>query len=235
MKNSLVCSNCQTENPFYGIICTNCKSYLRERINNIDFWNILARLIDNPVSAFRRIIQSEHKNFIIFLIFFTSLKLLIDGRYLSLAVNKEEGSWNNFLLGLLIVLASFTILLFLYAAILKLIESQFQLKTRVQDNAAILVYAFIPIVFTLVIIFPLELTIFGGNVFSNNPSPFVLKKTLAYIFTILEVLCVLWTVALSIIAMYAQSKNIAYSVITGLGFNILVWILIYLLTFPLFY
>ncbi len=234
MKNSLVCSNCQTENPFYGLICTNCKSYLRERINNIDFWNILARLIDSPVSAFRKIIQSEHKNFITFLVFFISLKLFIDCRFIFLAINKNEGNWNNVLFGFLIVLSLFIILIYIFGFLLKSVDSVFHLKTRTRDNASILIYSFVPNIFALFILFPFELIIFGGTVFSNNPSPFILKSTVAYTFTLLEGLCILWAIILNIIAMYAQSKNIGYSITTGLTFNALTWVMIYLLSSLLF-
>lgn len=235
MKNQLVCSKCQTENPFYGLICTNCKSYLRERINNLDLWEILARLVDNPISAFKKIIQSEHKNFITFILFFTSLKLFIDARFLSLTFHKGEGLWNNLLTGFLIVLFALVILVLIFSAALKYINEMMNLKTRIRDNSAILIYSFIPYIFALFILLPLELVIFGGSLFSNNPSPFVIKNTLAYTFAILEGLCVLWTAALSILAMYSQSRSIIYSIISALSFNFLTWILLYFLSFQLFY
>ncbi len=93
MKNSIVCSNCKSENPFYKAICENCKSYIRDKIYNIDLGNVLARLIESPTTGYKTIIFSEHKNFITFLILFAVLKFEIDATFLSLFFNKHSISF----------------------------------------------------------------------------------------------------------------------------------------------
>ncbi len=60
MKNTITCKNCKDENPFYGLICKSCGSYLRERIFNIDLFKIMGLLIESPQKGFEIIIHSEH-------------------------------------------------------------------------------------------------------------------------------------------------------------------------------
>ena len=56
MKNKITCSNCSTENPPYAYTCDNCNSYLRERVFNIDLWNVIGLMIEAPKKAFELII-----------------------------------------------------------------------------------------------------------------------------------------------------------------------------------
>ena len=53
---------------------------------------------------------------------------------------------------------------------------------RFKDTFALIIYSQIPYLFGLIILFPLELVIFGDYLFSKNPSPFTIKGTLAYLF-----------------------------------------------------
>ena len=96
MKNVITCKSCGAENPFYGIICTECKSYLRERIVNIDLFNVTSLLIHSPREAFTQIIRAEHKNFIFFLLLLASAKFLVNSMYIALAVSKFEPNFGSF-------------------------------------------------------------------------------------------------------------------------------------------
>jgi hypothetical protein len=234
MKNNIVCGSCGTENAFYEVTCKNCKAYLRDKVFNIDLWKISARLIESPTKAFQQIIFSEHKNFIFFLIFFVSIKFLIDARLTKIFILNQEGSWNNFIVSFLIVLAGIILFLILYSILITFFNKVFELTTRFKDNFSILTYSLIPYLFALVILFPIEIVIFGGALFSNNPSPFILKETLAYILTGFEIFCIVWTIVLSVFAMLTQSKNIIYGIVTGLLFNILLCSLIYFFSKVLF-
>src|ERR1039458_8374525 len=94
MKNVIICKSCSTENPYYEVICSNCHSFLRDRIFNIDLWKTIEQLIETPVKAFRRIIQSEHKNFISLIFIFAVFKLFISSIFISLVLFKNEQALN---------------------------------------------------------------------------------------------------------------------------------------------
>lgn len=234
MKNTTVCKNCGTENPFYSTACQNCKSYLRGKIFNIDLGFILARIIDSPLNAFKQIILSEHKNFLSFFILISAFKFFLDSRFLSLAFNKGEGSWNIFILNFLITAGAITIFVFLFSLALKHLNKIFGLETRIKDYFALIEYSFIPHIFALLILLPIEFIVFGGNLFSNNPSPFVLKSTVATILLIFEGLIILWSIFLNVLAFLSQTKNIENAIVTSLIFNIGLYYIIYFLSIHLF-
>jgi hypothetical protein len=219
MKNIVSCPNCGTENPFYKLTCSNCKTYLRERIFNVDLWKVIGLLIENPVRAFKLIIHSEHKNFVILINILFAVKAFIFARLLSLLYSGSNSLRINLGLGLLITLGAGIIVIFLYSLLVTFINKSAGLKTRIRDNHAVFSYSLIPHSFALLILFPIEIIIFGGYFFSNNPSPFILKPTIAYALLSFEGLLILWGISLSVAGVYAISKNFPYSVLIGLLFN----------------
>lgn len=192
----ITCNKCSTLNPLYTSICINCKSYLRERVVNIDLWKTIGLLIEDPSSAFRQIIFAENKNFIIFITLFIALKNLLITRFLSVPFLGKEGVSTPFIISYFIILG-FTLLLFIGFTLLQKIYFN-KLKTilRVKDIYASDVYAFVPFVLGIFFIFPIELVVLGGDVFSNNPTPFQIKPTVSYLLTGFELLTFLWSFVL---------------------------------------
>lgn len=213
MKNLLICKNCGTENSFYKFNCTKCKAILRERIVNIDLWHTLNLLIDTPGRAFQSIIHAEHKNFIVFLGSLLILKIFINSVVISEQLYDTSDSALLFLL-----LAFFVVPVFLITAAYKMKFSLkiFRIDTRFKDDYSVLTYSFIPYIYALVFLFPVEITLFGGYLFSNNPSPFELKLIPAYILCGLEVLMALWSIVLLFSAVKVNSKSNLYSLIFSL-------------------
>jgi hypothetical protein len=214
MKNLVVCKNCNSENPFYALNCINCKAYLRERVYNIDFWTVLFSLIDNPLSAFRKIIHAEHKNFTLIIILLAALKLFILSIFIQAYSTNYTPAFTNLFIHALIFLAGLFVLLLMFSLIITFVDFLLGLSTRIKDNFSVVVYAFIPYIVGLVFIFPVELVVFGQNLFSVNPGPFQIKPILAYMLFVLESIIVLWAMLLNGIAMFIQSKNKIYSLIT---------------------
>lgn len=220
MKNVVKCPKCGTENPFYKLTCLNCKNYLRERVYNLDLWKLTGLLIENPAGAFRLIIHSEHKNFIIFITVLFSIKTFINSRFLSFIHSGNSLLKINMGLELLITLAASIIVIFIYSLLITIINKIGGLKTRIRDNHAILSYSLIPYLFALIVLFPIEIIIFGDYLFSNNPSPFIIKPAIAYILLGFEVLLILWGIFLTITGIYTISKNILYSILAGILFTV---------------
>jgi hypothetical protein len=234
MKNVLVCKNCKYENPYYVWICNNCNSYLRERIFNIDLWNVLGLLIYEPKKGYGIIIQSEHKNFILPIFLFASIKLFIDSMFIALLTYKNEPFLGNVIIHFLIIFSTLLAMVLIFVLVLTLLNNFLGLNTRFRDNLSILVYSLIPHVFALILLFTVELTVFGGSLFSNNPSPFSVKEFLAYTFLAFEGIIVVWGIILGINAVYSQSKNILYSIITGTIFNLVIYFSLYINSIYLF-
>ncbi len=229
MKNIQICKSCGAENPFYVSICKKCNFILRDKIVNIDLWSEIGRLVENPANAFRTIIQSEHKNFVISIILFAVIKLTMDSAFLSMLVLKSKFTNFNFFPNLILVLIFLVAALLIYSLFIKVITDPTKAKTRLKDNLAVLVYSLIPHSLALCIIFPIEIAVFGGNAFSTNPSPFLLKPTLAYILSGFELLIIIWSVFLGVVALYSQTRSKIFGFITGLIFNALIFGGLYLI------
>lgn len=223
MKNSIVCKSCNTENPFYALNCSKCKAYLRERIYNIDFWAVSLSLIDTPSNAFKKIIHSEHKNFIFLIVILAAIKFFILSIFLQEYFTKSEHVFRYLSTNLL----DFAVLFFVFLLLISLIITYsgliFGLKTRFKDNLAITIYSLMPYVVGLILLFPVELIVFGQYLFSTNPSPFQIKPTLAYMLLAIEGILILWSLLLSGIALIAQSKSIIYSVVMDAVFYIILF------------
>lgn len=227
MKNAIHCPNCKAENAYFKSVCSSCNSYLRDKIYNIDLWNIISLLIENPSKAFQKIIYSEHKNFIIFIILFTSVKVLITSRFVSMISLGQFSTITALPVSFLMILAVWVIYLILFTFLLKIFLKFDDINTRFKDNLAIIVYAQLPVVFALIFLFPIELIVFGDYIFSVNPSPFVIKEFTAYILAGFEIILIGWSVFLFLKAIVVQSSNMFLSfVITILfyaGLNIILY------------
>lgn len=227
MNNSSVCKQCGSENPFYELTCRNCKTYLRERVYNIDLWKVIGFLIESPKEAFTLIIFAEHKNFTSFIILLVTGKLLINLMFLSLVTHNDEPSFNNLIFTYFILLGILIALVILFSLLFKIVNKFFGITTRIKDGIAILTYSLFPYIIGLIILFTIEVTVFGGNIFSNNPSPFSLKEFFAYALLFFEAILVLWSIFLTVAGMLSQTKNIIYSICLALVFNLTLFYLLY--------
>ncbi len=207
MKNSVTCPNCNSENPFYNSICSGCKYYLRDRIYNLDLWTVISLLIESPTKAFRTIIFSEHKNFILFILFFVSIKYLINARFISMISVGEFQSTIGLQISYLIVLGIILIYFIIFSFIHKSLSKKNEVYIRFKDTFALIIYSQIPFLFGLFILFPLELVILGDYLFSMNPTPFIIKGNITYFFLAIEIGLVIWSIFLVFKAFLTQSQQ----------------------------
>lgn len=217
-KNTVTCNNCSTNNPSFNLTCSNCKNYLRERIYNIDFWHTINLIVTSPAVAFRNIAFAEHKNFIVFLLVFIPLKNFINGLFISVYFTNRNSIPENLKLYFLLVFVVFVFSSFLFSFAIFKAKEYLKVQTRIKDNFTIIFYAFTPYLFALFLIFPVELIVFGGNLFSSNPSPFQLKETLAYTLLSFELLIIIWSFMLLVTGFFSQIKSRIFAFIFAMLF-----------------
>jgi hypothetical protein len=228
MKNTITCGNCNTENPFYQLTCKNCSTYLRDRVYNVDLFKILGLLIESPQKAFKLIVFSEHKNFIYLILFFAAIKFYVDANFFSVWTSKLHQVHGNIFLEIIIILLLTILFIFILSAINSFVEKSNGLTNRNKDNFAIVMYSLLPHAFAAVILFPIELILFGEYLFSTNPSPFAIKETIAFAILVIESLVILWSIFLLIIGNFVVTKNIVYSIVAALIVNIAIFYSLYL-------
>ena len=227
MKNIVTCPNCSAENAYYKETCSSCNSFIRDKISNLDLWNIMGLLIENPVKAFQLIIYSQHKNFIFFVLFFVSIKFLINARFISLLTIGRFTTITSLPVSFVLILSFLVIALVLFAFIFVRINSSSDFSTRFKDIFSTVTYSQLPHLFGLAVLFPIELIIFGDYIFSLNPSPFVIKETIAYTLLAVELLLILWSVFLSIAGFFVHFRKVIPALVSALIFNGLIILLLY--------
>ncbi len=216
MKNITVCKNCGSENPFYALICSNCKAYLRTRVPNIDLWFTIGKLIESPAEAVKNIIYAEHKNFTLFLLILSAIKLTINSFIIYNALKLKSIQNDNILSVCLFTSAFFIVTFIVIIFLIYLNNILFHIKNRFKDNFSIYTYSFMPLIIALLILTPVEYALFGHYWFTFNPSPFIIKTVQSYMLIIIEVIFLLWSLILFIISTYVQSKNVIYSITIGI-------------------
>ncbi|MDP2364780.1 MAG: hypothetical protein Q8M94_13565 [Ignavibacteria bacterium] len=222
------CKKCNHINPAYKYICEECKSYLREKIVNIDLWNTIQQIIEEPFAAFKQIIFAEHKNFVIFLIFLIGTKNLIISRFLSVPQLGSDGVTNGIAFSLFLSII-FSIITFLLLTVTQTkVYKKKGIHLRFKDIYATNIYAFIPYIFGLIFIFPVELTVLGGNIFSNNPYSFQIKPTVSYILFGIEGIVLIWSLILVYKGTFLVVSNRIFALFLTSSFFVLWFLTVYL-------
>lgn len=229
MKNAVICKNCAAENSIYTHICTSCKYFIRDRVSNIDIWETIGSIIESPLIAFKKIVFSEHKNFIVFLSIFFALRILILSRFVSLVLAESAISTTPLIISYLIVLSSVIVLFVLISALVSFILNKKDYKVRFRDIYSLNIYSTIPNLFAVVILFPIEIIVFGDYLFSNNPNPFQVKTTIAYLLFSVELGMILWSIVLNYKANYTLTSNKSLSLsIIALNYFLIIALIIIL-------
>jgi hypothetical protein len=102
----------------------------------------------------------------------------------------------SFILSYLLILL-FTFLIFIgFTYLQKIFYDKLRIELRFKDIYSVNIYSFIPLILSLIFIFPVELVVLGGDIFSNNPNPFQIKPTISYLLSGFEVFTFLWSIYL---------------------------------------
>ena len=229
MKNVLVCKNCGTENPFYSMNCTKCDSYLRTRVSNIDLWQTAWQEFESPITAGEKIIHSDHKNFVIWLLILIGIKYATLSAMIHNSVYGSTESMNVFPQAFITGGVPVILFLLLASVIIKLLNNYFGIKNRVADNVALYTYCFIPQLLGFLILTPIQFALFGEYFFTFNPSPFLIKPMAAYVLLVIDVLLFLWSLVNAGSFTFAQTKNKAYSVVVAICLSVAILTIIYFL------
>lgn len=216
MKNVQNCPNCGAENPIYKYSCRSCKAFLRERVVNIDLWHTISSILESPVKTFTKIIEAEHKNFLIFLNSLIGIKFFLIAVTLSSFNQINSVKTDYFFLNLLVVFCISFILLMAIGYLFTKLNSLFGLDNRFRDNYSIIVYSFIPLLMSLVLLSPVHYALFGSYWFTYNPPPYIVKPTPAYILLFIEGLLMLWSLLMLIWGYYAQTRVKFYSIVMAI-------------------
>jgi hypothetical protein len=224
------CPSCHTMNPLYRLSCSNCSTILHNKVPNIDLWKTLLTLVESPGKAFTEIVRAQKKNYMLFLLAFYTIKMYFDALLVKIHVFKIEGMSSKYTLLLVLgITVLFIVTCVLYKFLLRIVK----VRVRIKDVVSGMSFAQFPLMFAFIVLFIPEFIFFGEYLFSCNPSPFLFNATLAWMFTGLEALAILWTILLqwrflTFINGRRLLSLLLSLVFTGINFSILLSTIIWL-------
>ncbi len=204
----IVCKVCNTENDEFATVCRTCRSFIQNRITNLDFFDTVWKVIESPRKAFHDIRLAEHKNysFLLFALFGVGLSLSgfwyfrLGSRFMSLLDLLAEAS----LIGIGLGLAASVLFTGVFHAIARALGG----KGTVRDSLATLAYSTTPVSLTLFMVLPVELLTFGMYLFTSNPDPYSIKPTSFVALVAFDSAMGLWSLFLCVLGT-AVSKQIS--------------------------
>lgn len=214
----ITCSVCGTHNNELALKCSSCRSFLQSKIDTIDLFQTLWQLIESPAVAFKRIVLATHKNYVILLASLSGIGVV----YAVLWYKRLGFQFANVLTltgtGLVVgppVGILFTLVL---SAVLVLLAKVFRWHASFRNVFAVVAYASGPILFSLVFIFPLEISIFGLDFFGQNPSPMVIKPVVYIMLLGFDALAAVWSVLLLVagVSVAAGTTRLQSLLLTGI-------------------
>lgn len=204
----VICPVCKTQNDEYAIVCHSCKSYIQNRIANLDFFDTVWKVIESPRKAFHDITLAEHKNYSLLLFSLFGVALSFTGFWYFRLGSRFESLLDLLAgatgIGVIVGLLSAILFTALFEIVVRLLGG----KGSVRNSLGILAYATTPVSLSLVLILPIELLTFGMYLFTRNPDPYTFKPAL-YV-TLIGTDCAvgLWAFVLGILGA-AVSKQIS--------------------------
>ncbi len=221
------CKVCNAENDQFAIVCQKCKSYIQNRIPNLDFFETIWRVIESPRRAFHDITLAEHKNYslLLFSLFGVGLSLTafwyfqLGSRFESLLDLLTKATTIGVALGL-VCAALFTVV---FDLVVRIMGG----KGAIRNSLGMLAYSTTPVSLSLVLILPVELISFGMYLFTSNPNPYTIKPGLYVALISFDSAMALWAFGLTVVGT-AVSKQISFAksfisvvMTTAISFSIL--------------
>ena len=190
------CPNCGVENGDLAVICLRCGGFLQARVPTLDLFSTVWQTIESPGRAMRRIALAVHKNYAIFL----SASYGISLAFFFLWLLNVGETFENLLYLIFAGIVMGPILGIVHVSLIclvgVLVGRFLGVHMQFVNLLGVAAYATVPVILSLVFIFPIELMTFGLFMFALNPSPFVIKPAPYVIFLILDGATVLWSVLL---------------------------------------
>lgn len=169
------CPVCHGENDEFATSCRFCKSFLQNRVVNLDLFETAWKILESPQKTFHRIAIAEHKNYSLALFSMFGISLSFTLFWYFRLGNRFDTLLDlvPMALGVGLVLGLFSsmVLSGVYHGLAKLFGG----SSSFMNSFAILAYATTPVVLSLFLVLPIELLTFGMYLFTWNPHPYTIK------------------------------------------------------------
>lgn len=217
----ITCSVCGRQNDDLAVLCASCRGYLQSKVDNLNLFETIWLLIERPGTAFKKIVLAQHKNYIYVLSSMLGMSLAfsifwlmnLGPKFTNLLTLIGSGGLLGIPLGMIFVL--------FLSSVMVSVAGLLGGKVSIRNTMAVVSYSGVPIIFSLVFIFPLEVAIFGIDFFGRNPSPLVINPEVYIALLVFDGLAALWTIllffrGLRVLTGFPKSKSMVLAIVAGL-------------------
>ncbi|MBE0645195.1 MAG: hypothetical protein IH600_14020 [Bacteroidetes bacterium] len=191
------CPSCGVDNFTLQLRCSDCGAYVRDRVPALDLFSTLWGMLEQPTATALRIGRSEQKNYT-HLLFALCGPLFFAAMLFVARVGDTTMPFGYLLLGVVAVGPVLGLLLLAAASLLQrlLFRLFFGVILRYRETAAWVAWSLTPMMWASVIVFPIQLSVFGLILFSTNPAPWQLLPLPFWMLGILSMISVIWSLLL---------------------------------------
>ncbi len=223
----LKCPVCGTENGDLETVCRSCKGFIQAKVDTLDLFSTVWGLMDQPSRTFRRIAIAKTKNYVIALSAGIGIALVyLYFWHWQMAVRMP--SLVTLLgIGLLAGPPLGNLLIALGSVVIRFILRIRGVSLSFRSAFALLSYAGVPVVASLIAVMPVEIAVFGIFFFDNNPPPIVINPV-AYIGLLgLDTLAGCWSIVWIVLGIRsATGASWVWSIIPALVVGALIALLV---------
>lgn len=191
------CPSCAAEISVLDLRCSNCGSYVRDRVPALNLFATLWGMIESPGDTYLRIARSEQKNYT-FLLFALTGPILFAVLLAVARVGDTDIPFSYMLLACMAIGPVFGLFTFVAAtAVLRItLKLNMQIHLRFRDIAAYSAFGLSPLFWTSVLVLPLQLGIFGILLFSTNPPAWHMQPLPYWSLMAVDIIALIWSLLL---------------------------------------
>jgi hypothetical protein len=191
------CATCGAANNDLAFVCSSCKAYLQAKVEILDLFTTAWGVIEQPVKTFHRIALARTKNYAILLSALMGCAGAFAFMWYVDAGRRLDGLAPVLIAGVTAGPIAGVVLIWLFSLLAAAMAKLLKGHGATRNSMAAVAYAGVPVVLSLVVLFPLEIALFGRYLFDANPSPRVFNPLAYFVFFGLDAAAVLWTVFLA--------------------------------------
>lgn len=197
----IACPICSRENNDLAVICVQCGGYLQSRVPTLDLFPTMWQIIESPTRATKKIALAEHKNYSFILSAFVGIAVVYALLWLFNLGERFDNLMYLLFTGILLGPGIGITFLLLLSFVLYFVSRLLKGEVAFKNIYAVTTYAFVPIIFSLVFVFPIEIMTFGLFFFASNPSPLIIKPFSYIVMTGFNGLTALWSFVLLVLGL----------------------------------
>lgn len=190
------CPVCGFENDDLAVVCPSCKSYVQGKVDTLNLFETIWGLMESPGRTFKKIALARTKNYVIALAALAGIAAVY-AAFWSMEIGRSIDGLPAILgIGAAVGVPAGILGLLLLSLLLRLGARLSGGAGTLRNVFAVSAYAATPVVLSLVIVFPVEIALFGVYLFDRNPSPMVLKPVPYVVLGAIDALAFFWSAAL---------------------------------------